>query len=123
MRVVVVNHMSLDGVVQGPGRPEEDPRDGFRHGGWAQLGNDPAMSNAMSERMGSNFSWLFGRRSYDGMLTYWNQAGGRFKDGLNQTTKYVASSSPDAKLPWPNSLSSATSQPKRRACEQPGGNL
>ena len=42
MRVLVVNHVSLDGVLQGPGRPDEDTRDGFRHGGWAaQQANDP----------------------------------------------------------------------------------
>ena len=43
MRVLVVNHVSLDGVLQGPGRPDEDTRDGFRHGGWALVANDPAM--------------------------------------------------------------------------------
>jgi dihydrofolate reductase len=125
MRVLVVNHISLDGVIQGPGRPDEDTRDGFRHGGWAEQGNDPAMGAAMSERMGRDFSWLFGRRSYDGMLTYWNQAGGPFKDGLNQTRKYVASANPDAELPWPNSTLLTGDVPARVAAlrEQPGGNL
>jgi dihydrofolate reductase len=103
MSVLVVNHVSLDGVLQGPGSPDEDTREGFAHGGWALSGNDPMMGAAMAERMGQSFSWLFGRRSYDGMLSHWNQAGGPFKDGLNQTTKYVASSHPDATLPWPNS--------------------
>lgn len=96
MRVLVVNHVSLDGVLQGPGRPDEDTRDGFRHGGWALEANNPAMMPAMGERMGKDFSWLFGRRSYDDMLTYWNHAGGPFKDGLNGTRKYVASSNPEA---------------------------
>ncbi|MDQ2737994.1 MAG: hypothetical protein M3Y35_05080 [Actinomycetota bacterium] len=78
MRVLVVNHVSLDGVLQGPGRPDEDTRDGFRHGGWAaRQANDPAMGTAIGQRMGQDFSWLFGRRSYDGMLAHWNQAGGR----------------------------------------------
>ena len=67
MRVLVVNHISLDGVLQGPGRPDEDTRDGFRHGGWAEQDNDPAMGAAMGERMGQDFSWLFGRRSYNDM--------------------------------------------------------
>lgn len=125
MRVLVVNHISLDGVLQGPGRPDEDTRGGFRHGGWAEQGNDPAMTTAMGELMGQDFSWLLGRRSYDDMLTHWNQAGGPFKDGLNQTRKYVASSSPDADLPWPNSTLLSGNVPAEVAAlrEQPGGSL
>lgn len=125
MRVLVVNHVSLDGVLQGPGHPDEDTRDGFRHGGWAQAGNDPAMGAALGERMGQDFSWLFGRRSYEGMLSYWNEAGGPFKDGLNGTRKYVASSHPDADLPWPNSTLLHGDVPAAVAAlrEQPGGNL
>ena len=65
MRVLVVNHVSLDGVLQGPGRSDEDTRDGFRHGGWAREAEDPAMGTAIGGRIGSGFSWLFGRRSYD----------------------------------------------------------
>lgn len=71
MRVVVINHLSLDGVLQGPGRPDEDERGGFRHGGWAAI-DDPALGAAMGERMGEGFSWLFGHRTYDDLLTNWN---------------------------------------------------
>jgi dihydrofolate reductase len=53
--------------------------------------------------MGQDFSWLFGRRSYEDMLGHWNEVGGPYKDGLNNTLKYVASSNPDLNLPWPNS--------------------
>ncbi|MFE4541165.1 dihydrofolate reductase family protein [Arthrobacter sp. NPDC056727] len=126
MRVLVVNHVSLDGVLQGPGRPDEDTRNGFRHGGWAAEGaNDPEMFAAMGERMGQDFAWLFGRRSYEDMLAYWNQAGGPFKDGLNGTRKYVASSNPDAELRWPNSTLLSGEVPAAVAAlrEQPGGNL
>lgn len=125
MRVLVVNHVSLDGVLQGPGRPDEDTRDGFRHGGWAQDANDQAMGTAIAERMGTDFSWLFGRRSYDDMLTHWNQAGGPFKDGLNRAMKYVASSSPDTLLSWPNSTLLSGDVPAQVAAlrEQEGGNL
>jgi dihydrofolate reductase len=124
MRVLVVNHVSLDGVMQGPGRPDEDTRDGFRHGGWAD-GSDPAVGEAMGERMGEGFAWLFGRRSYDDMLGHWNEVGGPFKDGLNNTRKYVASSDPDADLPWPHSTLLTGDVPARLAKlrEQPGGNL
>ncbi len=124
MRVVVVNHVTLDGVMQGPGRPDEDTRDGFRHGGWAD-GSDPAIGEAMGRRMGDGFAWLFGRRSYDDMLGHWNEVGGPFKDGLNNTQKYVASSDPDADLPWPNSTLLSGDVPAAVAAlrEQPGGNL
>jgi dihydrofolate reductase len=126
MRVLVVNHVTLDGVLQGPGRPDEDDRDGFRHGGWAQeAANAPEIAAALGERMGEQFSWLFGRRSYEDMLGHWNEVGGPFKDGLNQTTKYVASSSPDIDLPWPHStlLSGDVPDAVGALREQPGGNL
>ena len=125
MRVVVVNHVSLDGVMQGPGRPDEDTRGGFRHGGWAQNDNDPALGAAMGERLGEEFSWLFGRRTYDGLLSYWNAAGGPFKQPLNGVRKYVASSDQAADLPWPNSTLISGDVPAAVAGlrEQPGGNL
>jgi dihydrofolate reductase len=125
VRVLVVNHVSLDGVMQGPGRPDEDTRDGFRHGGWAAAASDPAMVTAMSERMGQGLSWLFGRRSYDDMLAHWNRVGGPFQDGLNNAMKYVASSNPDAELPWPNSTLLSGDVPGEVAAlrGQPGGNL
>lgn len=126
MRVLVVNHVSLDGVLQGPGRPDEDPRQGFRQGGWAKrAAEDPAIGALLGDRMGPGFSWLFGRRSYEDMLGHWNEVGGPFKDGLNQTLKYVASSNPDTQLPWPNSTLLTGNVPAAVASlrEQPGGHL
>lgn len=126
MRVLVVNHITLDGVLQGPGRPDEDTRHGFRHGGWAAAGaDDAAIGPALGERMGEGFSWLFGRRSYEDMLGHWNEVGGPFKAGLNNTLKYVASSDPDLHLPWPNSTLLTGDVPAAVAAlrEQPGGNL
>jgi dihydrofolate reductase len=126
MRVVVVNHISLDGVLQGPGRPDEDLRDDFRQGGWARHGaEDAAIGAALAKRMGDGFSWLFGRRSYEDMLEHWNEVGGPFKDGLNKTTKYVASSNSDTDLPWPNSrlLSGDVPAAVSALREQAGGNL
>ncbi|MGH3430311.1 MAG: dihydrofolate reductase family protein [Terriglobales bacterium] len=102
-RVVVINHVTLDGVMQGPGRPDEDTRDGFKHGGWAMPRNDEVMAAKVGELMGGDHAFLFGRRSYEDMLTAWNRIGGLYKDGLNDTPKYVASSNPAAKLEWPNS--------------------
>lgn len=102
MAIVMVNHLTLDGVVQGPGRPDEDRRDGFAYGGWGHSTDDAALRRAMGPVMGERFSWLFGRVSYEGMLSHWNEVGGPFKDGLNNATKYVATSHPDYEPPWPN---------------------
>src|SRR3954465_15121733 len=105
MSILVVNHISLDGVLQGPGRPDEDTSGGFRHGGWAsRTGSDPALGAAMRDRMKPGFSWLFGRRSYEDMLRHWNSVGGPMADGLNGAVKYVASSNSRIELPWPNSV-------------------
>jgi len=127
MRIVVVNHVTLDGVMQSPGRPDEDPRDGFVHGGWARAGGgDPAILAAVGERMGTpGGGMLLGRRSYEEMLGHWNAQGGPFKDGLNGAAKYVASSDPATRLAWPSStllhgdVPAAVAELKR----QPGGSL
>lgn len=104
MRIVVINHLTLDGVMQSPGRPDEDTRGGFTHGGWAIPGNDAAMFQAVGERMGKpDGGMLLGRRSYEDMLAAWNAKGGPYKEGLNNARKYVVSSSSATRLEWPNS--------------------
>ena len=104
MRLVAVTHITLDGVMQAPGRFDEDTRNHFTHGGWATAGNDPALFAAIGERMGTlNSALLLGRRSYEDIFTTWNARGGPFTDGLNNTPKYVASSILSTALPWPNS--------------------
>jgi dihydrofolate reductase len=102
-KVIVMNTVSLDGVMQAPGRPDEDTRDGFEHGGWAVPYSDDAMVAKMGERMGEDRAFLFGRRTYEQLLASWNDRGGPFKDALNETHKYVASSGPATRLEWPNS--------------------
>jgi len=104
MNIVVLNHVSLDGVMQGPGRADEDTRGSFAHGGWAVANSDAVMAEWIGPvGTGSGGGMLFGRRSYDGMLSAWNRMGGPFKDALNAAPKYVASSRPSRKLEWPNS--------------------
>src|ERR1700733_12384837 len=98
-----MNSISLDGVMQSPGRPDEDTRDGFEYGGWASPYGDDGAVAKMGERMGEDRAFLFGRRTYEQLLTSWNALGGPFKDALNDTHKYVASSSPATRLEWPNS--------------------
>jgi dihydrofolate reductase len=102
-KVIVMNGVTLDGVMQSPGRPDEDTRDGFEHGGWAIPYSDEAMVAKMSERMGGERAFLFGRRTYEDLMASWNPRGGPFKEALNTTPKYVASSDPATKLDWPNS--------------------
>jgi dihydrofolate reductase len=107
-RIIVMNHVTLDGVMQGPGRPDEDTRGGFTRGGWGQRSAPAgdAVGQAMGERMaagGGLAGWLFGRRMYEELLASWNARGGPFKDALNTTPKYVASTTLQDPLPWPNS--------------------
>jgi dihydrofolate reductase len=102
-RIIVMNQLTLDGVMQGPGRPDEDTRGGFEHGGWAVPHSDEAMVAKMGERMGSDPAFLFGRRTYEDLLATWNARGGPFKDALINARKYVASSNPATRLDWPNS--------------------
>jgi dihydrofolate reductase len=102
-RVIVMNGVTLDSVMQGPGRQDEDTRDGFDRGGWAVPYSDDATVAKMGERMGGDREWLFGRHTYEQLLTSWNARGGPFKDALNDARKYVASSNPATRLDWPNS--------------------
>jgi dihydrofolate reductase len=108
-RIVVMNHVTLDGVMQAPGRAEEDTRGGFTQGGWAYLSETPddAVGKAMGERMaagGGLAGWLFGRRTYEDLLSYWNQQpDSPFGPMLNNSPKYVASTTLEEPLPWPNS--------------------
>jgi dihydrofolate reductase len=102
-KVIVMNAVTLDGVMQSPGRPDEDTRGGFKRGGWAIPYGDETMVAKMGERMGRDHAWLFGRRTYEELLATWNARGGPFKAALNDGRKYVASSNPEARLEWPNS--------------------
>jgi dihydrofolate reductase len=106
-KVIVMNGLSLDGVMQSPGRPDEDPRGGFEHGGWGVPYGDETMVAKLGERLGEltggKHAWLFGRRTYEELLSHWNAQGGPFKESLNTIHKYVASSNPTARLEWPNS--------------------
>jgi dihydrofolate reductase len=104
-KVVVINHVTLDGVMQSPGRAEEDTRDGFTHGGWSSRNADDQVVSATYARVeeGGGLQLLLGRRSFEGMLGYWNTHDSPFKEGLNNAPKYVASRTLAEPLPWPNS--------------------
>jgi dihydrofolate reductase len=104
--IYVINHITLDGVMQSPGRPEEDTRDGFGDGGWSTPGVDDVLMTATNLRVAQagGLRLLLGRRSYESMLGYWNTQDSPFKDGLNNAAKYIVSTTlKDPLLPWPNS--------------------
>jgi dihydrofolate reductase len=102
-KIIVFNSVSLDGVMQAPGRPDEDTRGGFTHGGWAAPYANEESGKLAAEGMQTTGSMLLGRRTYDDLLTHWNKAGGPFKDMLNSMPKHVASKKLKDPLPWPNS--------------------
>lgn len=103
-RIVVFMNITLDGVIQAPGRPDEDLRGGFQHGGWALPYSDPAIGRAAGESMATTGGLLFGRRTYEDFYAIWpNQTDNPFTDILNNTQKYVASTTLKEPLPWINS--------------------
>ena len=105
MKVVVVEHLTLDGVMQAPGRPDEDRRGGVEHGGWAQPDNDPVMGEAMAESMDKGGALLFGRRTYEDFYAVWpKRTDNPFTEVLNNARKYVASTTLGEPLPWGNSV-------------------
>jgi dihydrofolate reductase len=106
MKIVVMNNVTLDGVMQAPGRADEDTRGGFTQGGWASQNidePDPEIGAAMGARMSQSDGLLFGRLTYQDLMTTWNSRGGMFKDALNAAQKYVVSQTLADPLPWPNS--------------------
>jgi dihydrofolate reductase len=103
-KLVVFNSLTLDGVMQSPGRPDEDTRDGFAHGGWAQPYSDEVMGRAAAERMASAGSLVLGRRTYEDLYGYWpGQTDNPFTEVLNSAPKYVASTTLAEPLPWQHS--------------------
>ena len=106
-KLIVVENISLDGVMQSPGRPDEDTRGGFERGGWATeyLGRDPEAAQASMGGMASTAGLVFGHRTYDDLVGHWlsTPEPNPFAEVLARTPKYVASRQADAVLPHPNS--------------------
>jgi dihydrofolate reductase len=105
-RVVVVNHLTLDGVMQAPSGPDEDRRDGFGAGGWAVPYGDEVMARVMTEHMAAaeGGALLLGRWTYESFAAYWpHQTDNPFTPVLNARQKYVASNTLREPLPWENS--------------------
>ncbi len=103
-QVLVINQLTLDGVMQSPARPDEDPRDGFSHGGWAVPGNEERIIAKTGERLGSDRVFLLGRMTYEDFYEVWGkQVDHPFGAAFTETHKYVASHTLSEPLPWANS--------------------
>jgi dihydrofolate reductase len=103
-KVVVFNSLTLDGVMQAPGRPDEDTRGGFAHGGWGLPYNDPVMGEVVAKGMADSGPLLLGRRTYEALFAFWpHQKDNPFTEVLDNTLKYVASTTLAEPLPWRNS--------------------
>jgi len=103
-KITVVNHLTLDGVMQAPGRADEDTRGGFRHGGWAAPNTDDVMMGKLGEAMGAGGPLLLGRRTYEQLYEHWpKQTDSPFSEALANVQKHVASTTLSEPLPWENS--------------------
>ena len=102
----VTMSVTLDGVVQGLGRPDEDTRGGFAHGGWGTRYQDDVMAREMGKGMSRPGDMLFGRRTWQDFTTAWGgrDDGNPFTTHLNAATKYVASATLDDAGAWQNSI-------------------
>ena len=127
MRRVVANlNMTLDGVIQAPGRADEDTRGDFQYGGWAAPYFDPVAAEVAAEGMQAAPDLLFGRRTYEDFYQVWpNRTDNMFTEVLNKAPKYVASWTLKKPLPWQNSilLKGEAADTVAALKEQPGKDL
>jgi dihydrofolate reductase len=95
-KIIAITQVTLDGVMQAPGGPEEDPRNGFTHGGWAMPFLDDGLNQAIGETIAGEFDMLLGRRTYEIFAPYWpNQGDNPIAKAFNKATKYVVTRSLD----------------------------
>jgi dihydrofolate reductase len=127
MRKLVVNEfLSVDGVMQGPGSPEEDTEGGFRHGGWQTQFFDEAVLAGAQAGMAETDAYLFGRKTYQIMAAHWPTApdDDPFAGHLNRTAKYVASRTLE-RVEWQNStlLAGDVAEAVAALKREPGGSI
>jgi dihydrofolate reductase len=102
-KIIAITQVTLDGVMQAPGGPGEDPSNGFTHGGWAMPFVDDAAGQVIDEIIAGEFDMLLGRRTYNIFAGYWpNQGDHRIAKAFNKATKYVVTRSLD-RLDWEKS--------------------
>ena len=129
MRLTLHTFLTLDGVLQAPGGPDEDPSDGFTYGGWSVPFDDEDFGAAMTGYFEHAEAFLLGRRTYEIFAGFWPHVQGTEMDGpiaqkLNALPKYVASTTLNS-LQWENSqlISGDVADAVRKLKEQPGGEL
>ena len=102
-KIIAITQVTLDGVMQSPGGPEEDPTNGFTHGGWAMPFLDDVGYQAVCEAIAGEFDMLLGRRTYEIFAAHWpNQRDNPIGKAFNKATKYVVTRSL-GRLDWENS--------------------
>lgn len=101
-KIIVLEFVTLDGVMQAPGGPDEDTSGGFKHGGWTVPYFDEFMGDVMAGQMKQPFELLLGRKTYKIFAGYWPHHEEEWP-GINQVTKYVASADP-IELTWEHSV-------------------
>jgi dihydrofolate reductase len=104
-KLIVLSFISLDGVMQAPGGPEEDPTGGFKHEGWVAGYFDDFLGKVMEKQISKPFDLLFGRKTYEIFAAHWPYVNGSkdpFAARINNAKKYVASKTL-TKLDWSNS--------------------
>lgn len=105
-KIILLTFVSLDGVVQAPGGPDEDTSGGFKYGGWTFPYFDEFLGDVMGQQMGHQFDLLLGRKTYDIFASFWPHQDEKINPGaasLNKAKKYVVSHN-DLKLDWANSV-------------------
>ncbi|TSE04415.1 dihydrofolate reductase [Mesorhizobium intechi] len=123
-KIIAATFVSLDGVMQAPGGPEEDPVGGFKFGGWTFHYFDEVGGAAMDELFSKPFALLLGRRTYDIFAAYWPYQKDPIADAFNPATKYAATHRPDT-LTWQNTqwLGEDIVAALRRLTQQDGPDL
>lgn len=101
-KIIVLAFVTLDGVMQSPGGPEEDTSGGFRYGGWVVPHLDDALLNVMGEQMKGPFALLLGRKTFEIFASYWPEHEGDWP-GVNDANKYVVSNTLSTHT-WKNSV-------------------
>ena len=109
-KIIVGAFVSLDGIMQAPGGPNEDPVGGFKYGGWIVPFIDETMREWVGEMFAKPFDLLLGRTTYDIFAAHWPYVGADHPIGsvFNRVTKYVATRNPNLKLGWQNSQTLGT---------------
>jgi dihydrofolate reductase len=105
VRVVAIEHLTLDGVYQAPARTDEDTRNGFKYGGWSRASDDPEMQQVIAKYMKDGWSLLAGKATYEDLYEGWHvrQPSSPMTLALARTQKFVASRNAHYKLRWENS--------------------